>query len=97
MAPENGSSAKSSTGNNTTNPGQKKFKTKEKIIHNFSAIETINVSPTILNDKQINKVFISNKKGTYRLLVDKKDLIKNPTLSVPISELNEKINIVGVK
>ena len=94
---DNSLSPTSDTQLTNKSPKTKTFRTQKKVVHNFTAVETIKVPPTLLNDNDIKKIAISNKKGTYRLVIDKVDLLNNSKLMVPISEFNEEISISGIK
>lgn len=76
---------------------KKVFKTNQKVIHDFTVRQNIEIPQNKINDKTISHVILGNKDGSYLMVIDREDLIGRSSFSIPISEEGEKIEPTYVR
>ena len=75
-----------------TTERKKVFKDVVRITHDFTARSKVVIpKDEVLNNPKISHVILSNQKGTYKMIIDKKDLENKNEFMVPLSVSGEKI------
>ena len=77
------------------NKPRKKF-FNNKLSNDFSALTAVSISDEILDNPSVSEVLIQNEDRSFKLLIEKEDIVRGALFQVPLSKHGEKIKPIPI-
>ena len=70
---------------------KRNLQTSKKVVHDFTKRQTVSIPKNVIADTTVSHVILENEDGSFKMVIDREDLLTKLDYDIPISRAGEVI------